>query len=456
MKGVLTWLKRRWYVVVSAVVILAALPTGWLLSSGWNKEIRSGIEQQASDKLNRLKRAKVSYVIPSVVPGQDDIVIDHVPNEALTAWVKSQRDTRVAEASAVMERAIAFNRGPHGGLFDQWTPVEPEQQSARNRVMLGYLAAIAGDVDAGVPSAYEALFEKHGAGRPADPLAVAQALAEQKERDEERARAESPTGQLDPATAEQIATALTDRRIGEYRRAAQRFSFYADPSVLAAGELEGGVRAIIPPLPLKQRRNAEAPQWADGFAWLADYWAVEDVLRSVERANRGVAGERTDVAQSAVKRVLSIAVEELPLYEAPSEGEGMGFEPPPPPGPADAAGGLPVRPDLSITGRFGSNELYDLRRISVSMIVSSAALPAVLDAFSQTNMMTVLDVDMSEVNVWNDLRQGYYYGTEHVVRADVTIESLWLRAWTKEWMPTVVKQFLGVPEDEPAFDGGEG
>lgn len=454
MKGVLTWLKKRWYVVVSAVLILAALPTGWMLSSGWNTKIREGIEQQAGDKLNRLKRAKVSYVIPSVVPGQDDIVFDHAPNQTLTAWVKAQRDTRIAEASAVMDRAIAFNRGPHGGIYNPWTPAQPEEQSQRNRTMLGYLAFVAGDGSTGAPSAYEALFEKYGGGRPADPSAVAQALAEQKDRDEERARAESPTGQFDPARAEEIAKALTDRRIGEYRRAAQRFSFYADLSSLAGGDAPGFVPAVIPPLRLDQRRTGDAPAWADGFAWLADYWAVEDVLRAIELANRGVAGERTDVAQSAVKRLVSVAVEELPLYEAPEQGtEEFGIQPSGFGG-VPGAGGLPIQPQVSITGRAVSTELYDVRRVRVSMVVASSRLPSVLESFSRANMMTVLDVDVGEVDVWRDLRQGYYYGTDHVVQADVLLESLWLRAWTTAWMPDVVKRILGVPEDESM--GGQG
>ncbi len=450
MKGVLGWIKKRWYVIVSAVLIAAALPTAWIFSSGWNEKIRTGIETDATAQLNRLKKAKVAYIIPSVVPGEDDIVYDHAPNEALTEWVKSQRDTRTAESSLVMDQAIAFNRDGHGLVFDRWSPTPPDDQGRRNRVMLDYLTFISGDPQRGQPSAYDALFERHGAGKPADPIAVAQALAEQRDRDVERAKAESPSGGLDPEIQKEIDAALSDRRVGEYRRAAQQFSFYADPAVLdSKAKVMGGAASLLPPPSLAERKEKTAPPWYEGYVWLADYWAVEDVLRAIEIANTGVAGEATDVSQSAVKRILKLSVAEHELYAQPADPNAMNSSAPRP-RVETTPGGVPLEPQATITGRTQDNALYDVRPIQVSLVVSSAQLPAVLEAFSEANMMTVLDTDLSEVDVWDDLRQGYYYGAEHVVRADITVESLWLRAWTTEWMPDVVKRQLGVRDEEGA------
>jgi hypothetical protein len=59
--------------------------------------------------------------------------------------------------------------------------------------------------------------------------------------------------------------------------------------------------------------------------------------------------------------------------------------------------------------------------------------------------------------VKGDLERGYYYGPEHVVRATITIESVWLRNWVGPLMPASVKRSLGVPEPTPpAADAAAG
>ena len=73
----------------------------------------------------------------------------------------------------------------------------------------------------------------------------------------------------------------------------------------------------------------------------------------------------------------------------------------------------------------------------------------------ETNLITVLDMDVREVDLWADLRQGYYYGKAPVVRVDLELETVWHRDWTVPMMPQSVKSALGVVESE-ASDGGEG
>ena len=48
-----------------------------------------------------------------------------------------------------------------------------------------------------------------------------------------------------------------------------------------------------------------------------------------------------------------------------------------------------------------------------------------------------------------ELASGYYYGDDHVSRAQITIETIWLREWTKQWMPPNVKVTVGL-EAPPA------
>src|SRR5207248_669255 len=138
------------------------------------------------------------------------------------------------------------------------------------------------------------------------------------------------------------------------------------------------------------------------------YWMVSDLLRAIDAANTDAAGKRTTLDKSVVKRV-----ERLELLPATG----------------------PTEP--SITGRHsgGDNKLYDVRQGRLTLIVASSGLPALINAISRTNFMTVIGLDFAEIDPWADLDRGYYYGSDHVVRAVVKVETVWLRSWTEAMMP---------------------
>jgi hypothetical protein len=99
------------------------------------------------------------------------------------------------------------------------------------------------------------------------------------------------------------------------------------------------------------------------------------------------------------------------------------------------------------------NKVYDVRRAEMVVVVSSARLNEFLAAIARTNFMTVTDMDLTKVDAWDALRQGYFYGDEHVVRARLTIESVWLRDWMTEFMPRSIRNALEIAEPTLA-DGG--
>ena len=98
----------------------------------------------------------------------------------------------------------------------------------------------------------------------------------------------------------------------------------------------------------------------------------------------------------------------------------------------------------SISGRLAPNGVYDVRPVTMTVVVSSAKLSDFLSAIERTNFMTVTDMDLEEVKVWDDLQKGYYYGPDHVVRATLTIETVWLRSWMSKYMPATFKTKLGI------------
>ena len=104
------------------------------------------------------------------------------------------------------------------------------------------------------------------------------------------------------------------------------------------------------------------------------------------------------------------------------------------------------------TGRQSSksNSVYDVRHATLEVIVASDRIGALLAALTAQNLMTVTGLSLEEVEVSEDLAGGYFYGNEdHVVRATIDIETVWLRFWTSGAMPAAVREFLGVVLPEP-------
>ena len=96
------------------------------------------------------------------------------------------------------------------------------------------------------------------------------------------------------------------------------------------------------------------------------------------------------------------------------------------------------------------NPIFDVRRMELELIVSSARLQDVINAIHRTNFMTVTLVNIEAVAPEAELGQGFDYGGEHVVRAKLDIESVWLRSWTAKLMPKVLRGALAIPEVAPA------
>ena len=111
--------------------------------------------------------------------------------------------------------------------------------------------------------------------------------------------------------------------------------------------------------------------------------------------------------------------------------------------------------EVSFTGRGGypvaPNGLYDVRYARVSVIVDMNRIPELLNAVSTTNFMSVIDLDFEAIDPQEALREGFVFGGDAVVRASLRVETVWLRSWMAEWMPSGVRERLGIPD--PAGDG---
>lgn len=164
-------------------------------------------------------------------------------------------------------------------------------------------------------------------------------------------------------------------------------------------------------------------------------WIVGDIARAIAQTNH-VDNAAVDVLTAPVKRLISCRV--VPGY--------IGGVPK-----ADAPN-APLKPQFAAgtpTGRV-STSLYDVRHVNLSMIVDWHQLPDFFDALSQVNFMCVLKMDLKDVDEYEHMKEGYFYGTGDAVQVDMLIETIWLRQWTTKLMPDEVKKSRGIAVAAPA------
>jgi hypothetical protein len=173
---------------------------------------------------------------------------------------------------------------------------------------------------------------------------------------------------------------------------------------------------------------------------------MQDVMRSVATVN--APGKDQGVRGSIVKRIEKLAVDPDPALAG---GPAAPTDPNAPAAAPAGAGGADQATDYtkSVTGHK-SGGLYDVRTATLICVVRTQDVPKLFDALAETNMLTVTSVQFTKVDLSSELKSGYFYGDgEHVTRATITLEALWLREWTKDWMPKEVKVALGLEAPDP-------
>lgn len=391
MKNIMAWVKSNLTIVILSAVILLILPAAFVGSSMWNSKIRKSREKAVTQVNSQLDAAKVTYSIPPAVPGGKSIEFPWpAPNEAATAYFRTHRQKIEDQVKRITVEAEAINKAGHAPLLDGVFPTP-----ANSTRTLEFIELLVGT--AGKPSVYQKLLDEVKAGPAADPVRVAEVLREADRQAIDRLKAERNTDKMTEEEAKAHLEHMVKLRIGQYKSHAQSISVYATTDCLPPD-----VPRSIPPQP---------PPVEECWLWQEDYWAIRDLFLAVKEANT-INGRLAGVEQSVVKRVEKIALMNRDAHVD------------------------------SVSGRKGgpSNTVYDVRTAVMTVIVSSSRLPEFINAVSRTNFMSVVDVDVTEVDTTADLGRGFYYGEEHVVKAEVTIESIWLKSWITANMPDAEKK----------------
>lgn len=457
MNPIVTWTKKNWLIVACAAVTLISVPTAWFFANGMNQKLRIAREREVTDKKKAIDAAaKVNYIVhvPGAAKGWE---YSGPPNLLVTEQFKKFKDRIDAATGDILKSAEDFNKGvgahanavgrkEHKPLVDGIFPgpKTPEELEPKRRQMEDALIA-----KRGLPNPYQLLLDSIAAGGPPDPVVIKTRLEQARQQAIERKR----TGgrELTPDEQKAVETEMTQTRLGLYQAQASQVSVYATLKCLPAAGT--GTRGIATDAYFRENaerlsnlREAHRELWL--FQW--DYWMISDVLSSVRVANTDREGRRLTVPDAVVKRIESITLD-YPKLLMPKEDTSLG-------GAASASGSATfLDPNVSVTGRTSSaaNAEYDVRDATMTVIVSSARVQDLINAISKTNFMTVIDLDLQQVDSFGELSQGYFYGDEAVVRATVKIETIWLRSWLNPLMPRVVRDALAIvlPGDDPAAPG---
>lgn len=450
MKKLVPWLKSNWVSMTAILVALLAAPVAMYFAGSWRASVLKSVENNVNQDISSLNAIDVTYQVQPFLSGQQEISVKTVPNEASTKAVTAILERVLAESAAVRDEALAFNQRDMrplitGPTVEENLFPEPVDESSRLRLLSRMVAEW--------PRAHEELLRRNQIGMPLSADQVIAALQQVQRQEVSRLDAGQPGRTLTPDEQAEIARILSERRLQIYRNEARRVTAYADAAVFKGVRPWGSTTV----LPLEV-----------AWQWQTLFWVHAEIIRAVVTANADTVGGWLPVYDAPVKRIESITVSgPSKPGQASSPGGGGDRDPSAPasdgsePQPAgDEKAELARDFSQSHTGRSSwpamANPIYDIRYVDIDMIVSSERLPAVLAAFPKTNFMTVVGLSFADFDPSADLREGFDYGSEHLVRASIRVETVWLRGWMKQWMPAKVRAALGIPEDPKPEQASEG
>lgn len=412
MKKILAFVKANLVSVICVVVAILALPVLVFLSAGKMSKIQEDVQGDINGKARTLQQVEYSYVFEPVTPDDERIEFKRTPNEktnaAMDAWGKQLRVQADSATSLLVDRNSNGKRVLLEGLLP--APEESEKVSKLQEIVSIW------------PVAHEALLRRAKAGLAPDAATVSAVLNTQWAQ-----RIEQIQSRLGESITEddydQIRSELSKDRLSMYRAAAADLRFYIEPDAIK-DVIPWGSNAL-PPMDLI-------------WDWQWRHWIHADLIEALRMANTDDGWERS-LLEGPVKHLESIEITPWSYSGAAPEA------------PISFADEIAVDWNASLSGRSGwpgaVQGLYDVRNATVTVIIDSSRINRVIKAFNSTNLMRVVDIHATEFDASNQLNKGYVYGSGHLIRATLTVETVWLRSWMKQYMPAEVRNAMGIPAD---------
>ncbi len=438
MNTVLAWVKSNVYSVFFVGVMIVAPIVLGIVAGKINAGVTSEVKERGATlvQLKQLEKTPVDFVsaVGRSRPVKSTILVNQRFLDRYQEVVGKISD----DATRIRQEAVNFNRADRDVLFPGLFP-EPAPTQLETIPRRMYMALVA---------AYERLLVDMRAGAPPS----AESMGEILEAAEERFRTQiliKPGGQrLTDDDMIWLKEQLTNTRLSHCAETAKGIGIYTTLASLNVPD-----ESLIPP-------RAEAQGMVQLFQWQWSLWITQDIVGALSGANEPF----ESVLEAPVKRLVSLVEFGAPVVAggsaggggsgfnagfAPGGGRGAGSGASTPAGgkaaaPLDPAREVPLDFAFSFTGRK-TNPLYDVRLIQLVLIAETARIPVVLDALSRKNFITILDATLEAVDAFEEVGEGYFYGSAGVSKLTLDLETVWLREWTAPLMPPDLKLALGIP-----------
>ena len=434
-KKIIQWCKDNPITVASAaVVLLAGLSFVWP-TMAWSSQFQSEVAGRTSDLSKITGLTSTQVTVPPPEADGEPITESTTVNDKRIEALKGFYDNIEGEYEGVRQFVVSFNQfgskerpNEHKPMTEGLFPDPGNNYNAPFQAQKDYVRAI------------KELYAALDAGDTMSDKEVDDLIAKERDR-YERGVFLGPNAQL------------TDAQIAEGNRVvAEKVQ-----RIIKERALEHHIYAPAVDLQLQGRAKEEeqrpGPFQVDGWVFQGgslklepmwesqmQLWIQQDLVQALRIAN-DIDDPNASVIDQPVKVLKEIRV--VPGYigvtnqaTGRSSASPMGGEESS--GPTvldetakDAALKEGLKPDPTyITGRK-SNALYDVRHAQMNVIVDYTRLPELLNAIAQVNFMTVIDMQMQDVNEYDMFREGYFFGDGvDAVELWLTIETIWMRDWT--------------------------
>jgi hypothetical protein len=392
------------------VVMVLAFAASFFPLAGKVKELEDKVEQsqdQHSAVASLLKKGRNK---PILRPGAAAEALGMFPSETVIKQGQAAAAHLAAESQEMFQTAVNMNR--------KTVLVEnalPKPKSTEDTVFLKAYQDYFTQRDGGYQQWFQALNSTTGA--TAD--AVKQALAREEaliRKDEQRVGDEVfNAAEIQARLAKrkaQVPNELRSRLAQEHTIYVNGDTFMRDTNLLG---LQPG-----------ERLKPEEMWWAQVGIWLQ-----EEIVVAVAHVNR----DATSIADAPIKHLLKVSFPSQFTISGPANAGGP-------------RGSLPRIYTVSPTGRV-SNGMYDVIQFDMNIVAEVAKIPFVVKGLADSRFMTVLEMDVESGDSAALAAAGYLYGPEPVARINMKCEALFMREWTVPFMPSGIKQQLGL-EAAPA------
>ncbi|MDP7030527.1 MAG: hypothetical protein QF733_09940 [Phycisphaerales bacterium] len=411
-QAVLHWIKANLVIVMCSVVIVGVLVAAPIVAGGMNEAVAKEVKSRLR-KVDALeKKAQFKW------PGSTDTHQMIITDDLIAAYEEAAAE-RKSESEGVIARVHERNRAGAELLMEGLFPVPQDRERD--------LQVLPPELHRHVMAGYDQLLSRVHAGSPPSADELQDELTAKRADYIDREFRKSAGETLTKVEEASLKAYLVGQRRAICRDRASDIGVYLSLETLGPPEYS----------------KTQKPTLDEMFGWQWRLWVLDRVATAME----GINGSDPE-PQAAIHAVDRLAVRGLLKPDTPaasdrsfSEEGGSGSRGGPQAGTVPGAGFRDY--SRSISGRV-TNEAFDVVLVDLDMVVATSRIDDVLSGFTRAPVMSVLDVELSQVDAFDALKNGEYFGEAPVSRLVVTLETLWLREWTGTLMPDEARTRIGM------------